>query len=346
MRKLLLIVFLFFLLPIRVNALEIVAPEVPDSGRELMPSNTESFADAVLEIVTDAISLLRPDLVEACRVCVGICAAVIFVSLMECFPGKGKKIVYLVGAVAIAGFLLNSTNSMILLGAETIKEMSSYGKLLLPVMTSAMAAQGGVTTSAALYTATAAFNACLTALLSNVLTPMLYVFLALAVGSSAMGEELLKKLKEGIKWVVEWCLKTLLSVFTAYISLTGVVSGTTDAAALKITKMTISTMVPVVGGILSDASESVLVSAGTVKNAAGIYGILAILAVFAGPFLRIAIHYLILKLTGAVCAIYGPKRITELIQDFSSGMGLILGMNGAVCLLHLISTVCFLRGTS
>lgn len=80
-----------------------------------------------------------------------------------------------------------------------------------------------------------------------------------------------------VKNVVSWSLKTILTVFTTYMTVTGVVSGTTDAAALKATKVTISSVVPVVGGILSDASEAVLVSAGLMKNAAGIYGILAVL---------------------------------------------------------------------
>ena len=120
--------------------------------------------------------------------------------------------------------------------------------------------------------------------------------------------------------------------------------GTTDAAALKATKVTISSVVPVVGGILSDASEAVLVSAGLMKNAAGIYGILAVLAVFLSPFLKIGVHYLILKLTAAVCGIFGEKGLTELIGDFSTAMGLLLAMTGSECLLLLISTVCFLKG--
>ena len=85
-------------------------------------------------------------------------------------------------------------------------------------------------------------------------------------------------------------------------------------------------------------------SAGVVKNAAGIYGIFAVLALFAEPFLRIGVHYLILKFTAAICGIFGSKRITELIGDFTSVMGLLLAMTGTVCLLILISTVCFLRG--
>mgnify|MGYP002515797746 CR=1 FL=1 len=213
-------------------------------------------------------------------------------------------------------------------------------------MTTALAAQGGISASTSLYIGTSTFNAFIGSLIADVLVPMVYLFLALSAANSAVGEDILKKLGVLIKNAISWSLKTLLIVFTTYMSISGVICGTTDAVALKATKMTISTVVPVVGGILSDASETVLVSAALVKNAAGIYGILAILAVFLLPFLTIGVHYLFLKFTAALCSLLGVRQLTELTGDFSTAMGLLLAMTGSVCLLLLISTVCFLRGVS
>lgn len=344
MRKLILMMVLVFALVAPASAAEFAAPEVPESGAELMPGQTESFGDALLEMLQDAILLIRPDLAEASKVSLAVIAAVMMVSLLQTFSGSIKTVADLAGTTAIAAVLLLSTNSLIRLASDTVTEMSEYGKLLLPVMTAAMAAQGGVTASAALYTGTAVFDTVLTGLISKLLVPMVYLFLALAAANSAVGEDLLKKMRDFVKGSMSWCLKTLLTVFTTYMSITGVISGTTDAAALKATKVTISSVVPVVGGILSDASEAVLVSAGLMKNAAGIYGILAVLALLLEPFLRIGAHYLLLKLTAGLCAVFGSKRMTELIGDFSSAMGLLLAMTGSVCLLLLISTVCFLKG--
>ena len=250
------------------------------------------------------------------------------------------------GTIAIVTVLLTNTNSMIRLGTETVQQLSDYGKLLFPVMTTAMAAQGGITASASLYAGTAILDTGLSSMISRLLVPMVYLFLALAVANSALKEDLLKKMRDLIKNAVSWFLKTILTVFTTYMSITGVVSGTTDAAALKATKVTISSVVPVVGGILSEASEAVLVSAGVMKNAAGIYGILAVLSVFLEPFLKIGIQYLVLKATAAVCGVFDCANMSGLIEDFSAAMGLLLAMTGSVCLLLLISTVCFMKGVS
>lgn len=346
MKRVILLLFFIPLMVTKAYALEIEAPLVPDAGAELMPDTTSSFSEALMELFQKVILVLRPDLSEALQTAITITGIVMIFSVLQNVTGYTKKIASIAGAYLIASMLLKSANSLIRLGTSTIIEMSEYGKLLLPVMTAAMASQGGTATSTVLYSGTAVFDIVLTNLISKILVPAAYLFLGLAVANSATGEDLLKRLRDFIKWLISWTLKTLLTVFTTYMSISGVVSGTTDAVKLKAAKFTISSVVPVVGSILSDASEAVLVSAGLVKNAAGIYGILAILSVFLSPFLKIWIHYAVLKLTAALCSLFGAKAQTELIEDFSTAMGFLLAMTGSVCLLLLISTICFLKGVS
>lgn len=342
MRIFFLLILLCFI-PICAQGAELIAPEVPESGADIM-TNSGDFGEGLRQLFENVLPQLRPDLVEASKVSMGIVAAVLLIAMLQSVSGSVSSTANFVGSVTVSGLLLVGTDSLIHLASNTVLEMSEYGKLLLPVMTAAMAAQGGITGSAALYTGTAIFNGFLTSLVSTVFVPLVYLFLALSAANCAVGEDILKRMRDMLKGFVSWCLKTVLTVFTTYMGISGVVSGTTDAATLKAAKVTISTVVPVVGSILSDASEAVLVSAGLAKNAAGIYGILAILAVFLRPFLRIGVHYLVLKVTASVCAIFGTKTMTELIGDFSTAMGLLLAMTGSSCLLQLISTVCFLKG--
>lgn len=342
MRKLLLIFTFLVVLTLPVSALELTAPEVPG----VAPSEPASFFEDLLEILRDALENFRPDLREAGAACVAAIGAVMALSILSSLQGKTRGTAELAGAVLVAAVLLEPAHSLVSLGVDTVAELSEYEKLLLPVLTAALAAQGGINASAALYAGTAAFNAVLSSLVSRVLAPMLYVYLALAVAHGAVGDSLLKKLRDFVKSTVTWGLKTILYVYTGYISITGVVSGTTDASLLKAAKLTISGAVPVVGSILSDASEAVLAGAAVVKNAAGIYGLLAIISMWVGPFLRIAAHYLMIKAAGMVCGVFGVGSVGGVIEDFASAMGLLLAMTGAVCLMLVISTVCFLKGTA
>lgn len=344
MRKVILTVVILSFLAVPVAAEEITAPTVPKSAQAVMPEKPESFMEGVAEILRQVLPKVQPALAEGLQVCVCVVAAAVFLSVVQTFTGKQTHTIHLAGAVAIGVLMLGAANSMIALGADAVTDLSEYGKLLLPMMAAAMAAGGGTTTSAALYAGTALFDSILSTAITGILIPLVYVFLCLAVASAAVGADVLKELKGTLKWLMTWCLKTILYIFTGYMGITGVISGSADAAAIKATKLTISGMVPVVGNILSDASEAVLVSADLVKNSVGIYGLLAVISIWISPFLEIGVQYLLLKVTAAISGVFAPKPVASLIQDFSSAMGFLLAMTGSVCLLLMISTVCFMKG--
>lgn len=346
MKRSICIVILLCLCSMTVQAHSLEAPEPPEDALELMPVEQESFSQDVWHVIRSAIEAIEPELASSGKLCLSVIGVLMLTSILSTLPGSINAVTELCGGIAIAVLLLGNTGAMIDSAAETIQELSDYSKLLLPVITAAMAAQGGLTSSAALYAGTAIFDSVLCAIISAVMIPMVYIYIIISVGKCAIGEGLLDKLQGLVKWLVTWGLKTVLYVFTGYMTITGVVSGSTDQAALKATKLTISGMVPVVGGILSDASEAVLVSAGTVKNAVGVYGLIAMMAIAAGPFLRLGVQHLLLKLTSAVCGIFGSKRTVGLVEDLSTAMGLLLAMTGAVCVMLLISVVCFMKGVT
>lgn len=343
--KILILLLFLSTLATPAAALEIEAPPVPEAGREWMPDHTDSLSGGLAQLIEKVLLQLRPDLQEASRISLGILATAMLVSILQSAGSGIKRPAEIAGTAAIASLLLLGTNSMIRLAADTVQELMEYGKLLLPVMTAALAAQGGVTGSAALYGGTAFFSAIAQNVMGQFLVPGIYLYLVLCTGSCVTGEDLLKRLGALLKSILCWFLKILMMVFTTYLGLTGVVSGTTDAAALKAAKVTMSSFVPVVGGVLADASEAVMVSAGLMKNAAGIYGIFAVLALFLHPFLMISVHYLVLKLTAGICAVFSTGRLTEVIEAFSGALGILLGMTASASIMVLISTVCFLKGT-
>ncbi len=344
MKKLIILLVLlpFFLQP--VMAADFTAPTVPEDGQAVFPKDPTSFSQGLAEILKDCAKLFRPALADCFQSCLKVFAIVMLSSLLTSQANMSKKSISLACVLAIAVLLLSPANQLIYLGRNTILQITEYGKLLLPVMAGALAAQGAASSAAALYAGTAFINALLGSLISDLLIPMVYIFLLLAAACGIVEEKMLVKIKAFAKWCMTWSLKLLLYGFTGYMSITGVISGAVDASAIKAAKITISGVVPVVGGILSDASEAILLSAGVMKNSAGVYGILALLSILVGPFIKIGVQYLSLKATGAVCQVFSSKECSGLLDDFTSAMGLLLAMTATACLLQLISTICFMRG--
>ena len=339
---LLLVVSVILILP--VSAMEYTAPEVSGDAQALLSDSTTSFGADLWTILSRAIGKLQPSLAEALGICGQVIAIAMLVSVCSGMLNSHQRVTELAGVLAIGGVLLSCTQSFVKMAAETVGHLSEYGKLLLPVLSAAVASQGGVSTGVALYTGTILFDTVLSTAVSKFLVPLVYGYLVLVVGASATGDGMLAQLCGFVKWLSSWLLKVVLYVFTGYMAITGVVSGSTDAMALKAAKLTMSGMVPVVGSILSDASEAVLVSAGVVKNAVGIYGALALVAIGITPFLQIGIQYLLLKVTTGISQIFGLKSVGTILGGFCTAMGILLGMTGSVCIMLLISVVCFMKG--
>lgn len=337
---------LAFLLAVPAGAMEFTAPEAPDRVAGVVEEKAGSFGEGLWNVIRYGIGQLDTSLRDAMGVSLSVTAAVMVCALLrEVCAGLSAKAVELACSVAVAGLLLEPSSSLIGLGTDTARELSEYGKLLLPVLTGAMAAQGGVTASAALYAGTALFDSLLSAFLTRLMVPMLWLFLALAIGNSSLRADLLGKMRDFTGWLMGWVLKIVLYLFTGYMAVTGVVSGTADAFAVRAAKAAISTAVPVVGGILSDASEAVLISAGTLGSAAGIYGMLTVLALFAGPFVRLGVQYGLLKGVGALCASFDAGgSASGLVNGFATAMGLVLGMVGTQTILLMISMLCLMKG--
>jgi stage III sporulation protein AE len=344
MRKILIAILCILLMSVPVRADSFVAPTAPEDAQKLMPRETEDFGEGLWFVISSAINTLQPAFAAAVRTCVSIIAVSLLASLVSDLGLSIKPVISLIGTVSVGMLLFQPARSLISLGIQTVNQISQYGKLLLPVLTGALAAQGAATTSGSLYVATAFFDTLLSSAVSDLLVPMVYIFLAVSIVCNLFEQPLLQQISKFIKWMITWGLKTVLYVFTGYISITGVVSGSADASMLKATKLTISGMVPVVGNILSDASEAVLVSAEIMKNAVGVYGLLAVIAMWIGPFLQIGVQYLLLKISSGVIQMFGVKQMAGLVKDFSSTMGLVLAMTGTMCMIFIISTICFMKG--
>lgn len=256
---------------------------------DVSAASVGDFATQLWNIVTDALSnanlALRSALFSAGKVlAAGILCA--FASGAQEDPGA-KQPAQIAGAFAITALCTRDAQSMIALARETITKISDFTALLLPVLSSSLAASGGSVSAGTLLAGGSFAMSLLTKLASGVLIPLVYLYILLATAESATDGGGLGKIRELCGWAVRLSVKGLCAVFTAYLSLSRVLTGSADAMAVKAAQAAFSGMVPVVGSILSDASESLLASAGLIRSAAGAFGMLAVLAMALAPFARL-----------------------------------------------------------
>lgn len=291
----------------------------------------EQGGEAVVGLLTGAV-----------RTGVRLLVVVVLCGLAES-AGMGKsggvQIATVAGALAVTALSVGEMGTMIGLGRQTIDQIGAFSQGLLPVMATLTAATGTVTAAAVKQGATVLFSGLLIALIDRLLLPLVYAYVAACCAHAAMDNVGLKKIADLIKRVVQGVLTTFLLAFVAYLTISGAIAGTADAAVVKATRMAMSRAIPVVGGILSDAAETMLVGAGVLRGTVGVVGMVTVLAICLVPFLQLGVHYLTYKLTAALSATVAQPKISGLIDAISAAFGLVLGMTGACALLLMISLV-------
>ena len=247
--------------------------------------------------------------------------------------------VSITGALWITAVSAGNLNALIGLGQQTIVDLSQLSKALLPVLAAAEAASGGVTAASARQVAAVFFSDILLTAIERVLLPAVYLYIGTAAAGAVLEGELMERVGSLLKKLIGWALGGLLTLFTAFLTISGAVAGTADAQAVKVAKAAVSAAVPVVGGILSEAAESMLAGAGLLRGLLGAFGALAVLSFCLVPFLRLGGQYLLYQCASLAAAAAGPKKLTGLLTALGDAFGLVLAMTAASALLLLISLV-------
>lgn len=257
-------------------------------------------------------------------------------------PPSGVDPIRLATTVCVTALAVSDVNSLMGLGRETLTKMSSFALTLLPVVTAASAAAGTPTAALVRQGATLLFFDLLLELAQGIILPLILAYAAALCAQAALGNEGLKRVAGLLKWCATGLLSLLLSGFVLYLTVSGAVAGNADALAQKAAKTALSGMVPVVGSILSDAAETVVAGAGVVKGSLGVAGLLAVLCICLGPFLRLGCHYLIYKLTAALASLVTTGPAATLLDAMGSAFALLLGTvagGGFILYISLITSL-------
>ncbi len=312
--------------------------EIPDLNnglRYLLEEGSRSFRGTLKSAMRSSVLLLVVMLFSG-----------IAEGMISSETGKGQFAIFVASSLAVTSVAVSDASTLIGLGNEMIGDIEAFTKVLLPTMAAVTAASGSPAGAAAKQLAAMLFSDVLISLINRFLLPIVYAYIVACTAYAALGNEGLKRIAGTLKWIVTSALTMLLIAFVGYLSVSGVIAGTTDALTLKATKFTVSSVVPVVGGILSDAADAVLAGAGMLKNSVGIFGMLVVLGMSVVPFLQLGIHYLAYKMTATLSATVANSRISGLIEGISGAFGLVLGMCGACALLLLISMISAIKVTS
>ena len=351
MKKLCWMLVTIFLLTVTVHAAQLpeeLEDALPKDAARLLEGRDYAAEDALSGGIAALLSQAAGQVKSVLRQRLRGAAAVLLTALLcgvvsGIRRGSGAKggpdVTLMAGGLSVTLLTAGSLDTLAGLGVQTIDQMAVFSKALLPTLAAVTAAAGAAATASVHQVTTVFFVDILLQLIHQLLLPMVYLYMGVLGAGAMLSDGRLSGIAGALKKTVTWVLSTALLLFTLYLSVVRVISGTADSAAIKLTKTAISGTVPVVGGILSDAAETILAGAGMLKGTVGVFGMLAVLAICIQPFLQLGIQYLLYKLAAFLAATAAPEGLCKLIDGLGGTFGLLLGMTGACAMLLLVSVL-------
>lgn len=274
-----------------------------------------------------------------------LCFLVAAVQMMP-MDGGQARLCSIIGSVSLTLICTREAAACVPLGFHTIETLSSFSEKLLPALCAAATAGGAVTSAGAKYAVASLALDLLVSVMTNLIKPALYLYITAVAAGNVLQNDILLSVTSLLKRILRIFLIGTAVLFTGYLALTGILSGSVDATAAKAAKTTISTVLPVVGGILSDAADAVVSGAGILQAGIGSLGVLCVLAVCVTPYASLGIHYLIYQVMSGFTDAFSDKRIAALLRGFSDIYAMLLGTAGTVTFVLFASIVSLMRAVN
>ena len=323
--------------------LDAVPSEQQDYLDGIRPETADELAGSFARLLENMSADTRGALQSALHSLVRVAVVIILTAAARGFSAaagsEADALIDLAGAFGCAAVLLQDFSGVLSLCRNTLEQISVFSGVLQPVLATVVAAGGSAATATTLQVATMIVFDLVIRLVNVLLVPAACAYLGIVAVDAATGNGMLRGIADGIKGLTAGALKLILTLFTAYLTIAGGVSGSVDRIALKTAKFAVSGAVPVVGGVISDATETVLSGAGLLKNSIGILGMLCVTAICLVPFMRAGASYLCYKAGAAVLSPLCSGSLRQLLEGVGTGFGLLLGMLSTCCLILYLELV-------
>lgn len=261
-------------------------------------------------------------------------------NLQSSFASEGvaqvsRAVVFLVLlAVCMYGFSIS-----ISLARQTVSGMTDFMLSLVPVMLALLAGLGSLAAASVFQPIMLTAAGLVGMLVSNVVLPLLMAAALLALIDKMLTGVGLNKLAGFLKDGSIWLLGFLLTLFVGVTIINGGVAAVADGVALRTGKFTAKAFIPVIGGMFSDAFETVAGASLVLKNSIGVFGMVGLTVICLFPVIKLFAITLIYRMAAALFQPLGEDAVSDTLEAMASYMYAIIGAVAGVALMFFIVIV-------
>ena len=286
-----------------------------------------SFKD-VLKLTIEGIKKEFTKPFEMFCACIGVILLCAVLNIMKhsMKSRSSEKTFSLVSVIALSSIIMVPISKMITDIAKIIEEISDFLLVFVPVYTGIITASGkpisslaagGFLMGAAEVTSKAA---------ATILVPMIGVYTAICLVSSVASEINIDSAATALHNTVIGILTFLLTIFVGLLGVQGTIAASSDGVAMKAVKFVSSAFLPIVGGAVSEALNSLEGCMGVLKSTVGGFGIVVIATAFLPCMISMLLTKFFIWIAQAVSDILDIDKVGGLLKNVNKVLSLLISI--------------------
>ncbi|KEH89004.1 MULTISPECIES: stage III sporulation protein AE [Clostridium] len=379
MKKILLVIIMFLMIPLNVQAETLVEKQKPQLNQE-QSSKVESLYDYMTNVKTKYEILNDMDVKTYVKdymkngsgnISVGKFAkAILMYSFREVIACS--KLMAMIIIIAIICALINNLENAFSNGnlsnvayfacyalliiivtksfyigvleiKDILKGMTDFMAALIPVLLMLLASVGGFTEAATMDPVIIGVTNISARVFTDLIIPIITISFVIQLCNNISSDHKMEKLSGLLNKSVLWIQGIIMTIFIGVITIRGLTTSTIDAVAEKTVKFAIDNFVPVVGKSLSDAISTVAGYSLLLKNALSSVGLVILVTIILFPIIKMLAMGFIYKLTGALVEPISDSKLVKCIESAGDSIILMTSCVISVSVMFFI-IICIIAG--
>lgn len=247
--------------------------------------------------------------------------SMILQAIQSAFENKSvSKVAYAVVYLVLIILSLNSFKVAITYTTDAIENMSHFLLALMPLILALTASVGGITSVAFFHPLIVLLINTNGWLVAKFVLPLLFLSALLHIVSTLTDDYKVTKLGTLLRNIAIGTLAAFFAVFLGVMSIQGAATAVTDGVIGKTAKLLTGNLVPVVGRMFTDATDTVIGASVLLKNTVGLAGLIILLAMIIFPALKVLALALIYNLASAILQPLGGGPVIESLAIMAKSM--------------------------
>lgn len=298
-------------------------------------------------LVNKIINIFIGKIKENAKIIFSIIAVSILCSILKniqsSFGGNVSEIAFYVCYLFIIILIIASYTDIVSLCKDTITKLNDFMNMLIPLVLGLLVANGSIVSVSILQPILLVMTSTINVIVANVILPIIFISTMMNLIGNISENIKVSKIPKLLQKTCLWCLEFILIIFIGILSIEGTLGANVDGVTAKAAKSIVSTVIPVVGKALSDATDSILGATLITRNAVGIVGMIAIISIVLNPLISALIMMITYNVASALIEPIVDSRISKCMSGMGDSIKIVFALMATVCMLFIISTTIMIK---